>query len=71
MSIAVADAGSFRDPGGKIYALGGEIYRAVMGKTAGKFAAFKECGLLDKMIQKGTLVSTEEVNAKVPFISCL
>jgi len=65
MSHAVADAGSFRDPSGKIYALGGEIYRAVKGKAVGEFAAFKDSGLLDKMIQKGALVSTEEVNAKV------
>ncbi len=65
MSITVADAGSFRDPGGQIYARGGEIYRAVMGKAAGEFAAFRESGLLDRLIQKGTLVSTCEVNATV------
>jgi ribosomal protein L11 methylase PrmA len=65
MSLAIADAGSFRDPSGKIFSLGGEIYRAVMGKAAGEFSAFKQSGLLDTMIQKGTLVSTKEVDAKV------
>jgi ribosomal protein L11 methylase PrmA len=65
MSLAIADAGSFRDPSGKIYALGGEIYRAVMGKAAGEFAAFRQSGLLDRMIEKGTLVSTKEVDSKV------
>jgi ribosomal protein L11 methylase PrmA len=65
MTLAIADAGSFRDPSGKIYARGGEIYRAVMGHAANEFEAFKKSGLLDTMISKGTVVSTEEVDAKV------
>jgi ribosomal protein L11 methylase PrmA len=65
MSHAIADAGSFRDPGGKIFALSGEIYRAVMAGAAADYAAFRQSGLLEKLMQKGTLVSTKEVDAKL------
>ena len=65
MNSAIADSGSFRDPGGKIYALSGEIYRAVMAKAANDFVAFRQWGLLDKMMERGKLVSTSEVDAKL------
>jgi ribosomal protein L11 methylase PrmA len=65
MNHAIADSGSFRDPGGKIYALSGEIYRAVMAKAANDFVAFRQSGLLDKMMERGKLVSTSEVDAKL------
>ena len=65
MTDAIADSGSFRDPSGRIYQRGGEIYRAVMGAAAGEFSQFRDSGLLEKLMRKGTLVSTREVDARV------
>ena len=38
MTKAFADAGSYRDPSGRVYEVGGEIYRAVMERAAPEFA---------------------------------
>ncbi|MBM3520136.1 MAG: class I SAM-dependent methyltransferase, partial [Alphaproteobacteria bacterium] len=58
MTKAFADAGSYRDPSGCIYEVGGEIYRAVMERAAPEFAYLRESGLLAKLAGKGRVVAT-------------
>jgi ribosomal protein L11 methylase PrmA len=65
MSLAIPDAGSFRDPNGRIYQRSGEIFRSVMGRAADEFASFRESGLFDRLVEKGRLVPTREVDAAV------
>ncbi len=65
MTKALADAGSFRDPSGRVYELGGEIYRTVSDGAAEEFAFARQSGLLDKLAAKGRIVATEEVDRKV------
>ena len=45
MSHAMADAGSFRDPSGRIYDLNGEIYRTVLNKAVVEFIHVRDTGL--------------------------
>lgn len=61
MSHALADAGSFRDPSGRIYDLNGEIYRTVLNKAVAEFIHVRDSGLAAKLMSKGKLVATEEV----------
>lgn len=61
----LADAGSFRDPSGRVYEAGGEIYRTVSRKAAEEFAFVRKCGLHDKLMGDGKLVVTEEVDHRV------
>jgi len=65
MSLAIPDTGSFRDPNGKIYQRSGEIFRTVMGHAAEEFASFRESGLFDRLVEKGRIVPTQEVDASV------
>ena len=61
MSHALVDAGSFRDPSGRIYDLNGEIYRTVLNKAVAEFNHVRDSGLAAKLMSKGKLVATEEV----------
>ena len=65
MTKAFADAGSYRDPSGRVYEAGGEIYRAVMERAAPEFAHLRDSGLLAKLAGKGRIVATEEVDHTV------
>ena len=65
MTKAFADAGSYRDPSGRVYEVGGEIYRAVMERAAPEFAHLRDSGLLAKLAGKGRIVATEEVDHTV------
>ena len=61
MSLAIPDAGSFRDPNGRIYQRSGEIFRSVMGRAADEFASFRESGLFDDwaLVRQGRLSTME------------
>jgi ribosomal protein L11 methylase PrmA len=61
----LADAGSFRDPSGRVYQAGGEIYRTVSRKAAEEFAHVRACGLLEQLIVEKKVVATEEVDHSV------
>src|SRR5215207_3336486 len=65
MSHALADAGSFRDPSGRIYDLNGEIYRTVLNKAVAEFIHVRDSGLAAKLMSKGKLVATEEVKNSI------
>jgi ribosomal protein L11 methylase PrmA len=65
MTKPFADAGSFRDPDGTVYELGGEIYRTVSERAGADYAFTKATGLFDKLIEAKKLVATSEVDRSV------
>ncbi len=65
MTKALVDAGSFRDPSGRIYELGGEIYRTVSDSATEEFGFVRDSGLLEKLAARNKIVVTEEVDRKV------
>lgn len=62
MSEAVADPGSFRDPGGRIVRAGGRVFRSVMPSAAGAYRAFRDSGQLDRLVREGRLVASTEMD---------
>lgn len=54
-------AGSFRDPAGGVFEADGRIYRSVTARGAEAFAAAKDAGLLDDLVEKGMLVPYAQV----------
>ena len=85
MSPAVADPGSFRDPGGRIFIDDGRVLRAVYDGNGAAYQAFRDSGLLAELIGDGRLVSSVELepashqagknarylleHARLPFVS--
>ena len=65
MSTAIADAGSFRDPGGRVFASGGRILRAVMPASAPAYEQARDAGLLNKLIERGLLAGSQETDLAV------
>jgi ribosomal protein L11 methylase PrmA len=65
MTKPLLDQGSFRDPSGRVYELGGEIFRTVSEQAAEHFNFVRATGLLDKLTHGGKLVATEEVDRSV------
>ena len=61
----LADAGSFRDPSGRIYEAGGEIYRTVSRRAAEEYGYVQASGLLEKLMADGKVVGTETVDHSV------
>ena len=61
MSSAVADPGSFRDPGGRIFIDQGRVLRAVYEGNGAAYQAFRDSGLLAELIGDGRLVSSVEL----------
>lgn len=60
MSALAADPGSFRDPGGRVYAAGGRIYRAVQAAAAPAYEQARDSGLYRSLAEDGLLVGSEE-----------
>ncbi len=56
MSLDWAVAGSFRDPAGRVYEHEGRILRTVTAAGATAFAAVRETGFLDRLVDDGRLV---------------
>jgi ribosomal protein L11 methylase PrmA len=65
MTKPLLDQGSFRDPSGRVYELGGQIFRTVSEKAGEHFNFVRASGLLDKLAQAGKVIATEEVNRSV------
>jgi ribosomal protein L11 methylase PrmA len=65
MTKPLLDQGSFRDPSGGVYELGGEIFRTVAEKATPHFNHFRDSGLMAKLAEAGRIVATEEVNRSV------
>lgn len=69
MSIsAVAEPGSFRDPGGRVFHAGDQIFRAVMDAAAGNFARVSQSGILRKLADQGKLVDFADVTDQAPAL---
>src|SRR4051794_33962 len=62
MNDAVVDAGSFRDPGGRIFSSQNRIYRAVLPPSAPAYEAVRDAGLLRRLVDRGLLLASEEVD---------
>ena len=62
MSDVVADAGSFRDPGGRIFSSQSAILRAVLEPSASAYEATRDAGLLRDLSDKGLLLPAKEVD---------
>lgn len=60
MTVALANPGSFRDPGSRIYEAGERIYRVVAGRGAPDYEAARDSGVLAKLIAAGYFVSSDE-----------
>lgn len=60
MKDAVADAGSFRDPGGRVFVTNDRIFRAITPLSAAAYEETRDTGLLNKLISRGLLVDVEE-----------
>ncbi len=65
MSEALADQGSFRDPSGRIFRAGNEIFRTVSEHARDDYEFVKAVGLIDKLVSSNRMVGTEEVDHTV------
>lgn len=63
-AAAVLDAGSFRDPGGRVFRSGPEILRAIMPSAADSFSRVAEAGVLRRLADKGQVVDFADVSAE-------
>ena len=61
MNRAHPDGGSFRDPSGHVYDIGGEILRTVTRKAAADYDFVRSTGLLDSLAERGLVVGSEEI----------
>jgi ribosomal protein L11 methylase PrmA len=64
MIDAVADLGSFRDPGGRIFLAGDRVLRAVMAPSAAAYESARDSGLLQHLAERALLLPSEEVDRK-------
>ena len=60
MNTITADAGSFRDPGGRVYSAGNRIYRSVMAASAAAYEAARDQGLFRTLTSGGLLLAVDE-----------
>lgn len=65
MTDVLLDRGSFRDPSGRVYRVGDDIYRTIHERAKDHYEFVQSTGLLPELISSGLLVSTEETNRGV------
>ncbi|MGN6277601.1 MAG: class I SAM-dependent methyltransferase [Sphingomonas sp.] len=58
---ALVDAGSFRDPAGRVFVAGERVFRTVMPQAAMDYERFRDDGLMNALIDRGLLVGAREV----------
>jgi ribosomal protein L11 methylase PrmA len=63
---AVVEAGSFRDPGGRIFSAGDTILRTVTEAAAEDFTAVNQSGIMRRLADAGQLVDFTDVTAQAP-----
>src|SRR3954454_2869441 len=61
MNAARPDSGSFRDPSGHVYDIGGEILRTVNDRAAADYDFVRSSGLLQVLADRGLVVGSEEI----------
>lgn len=57
---AIVDAGSFRDPRGRVYVDGGRVFRTITSSGIADYAHVRDSGLYGKLISENRLVAIEE-----------
>lgn len=57
------DTGSFRDPAGRVYRYGGQIFRALSAEAAGQYLEVRSRAVVDQLIREGHLIDAEQVSA--------
>jgi hypothetical protein len=62
-SPSTPDGGSFRDPDGRIFEVGGEIVRALSDEGTADWAALEESGLLARLLESGDVIETTTASA--------
>lgn len=67
MSLAaVVEAGSFRDPGGRVFSAGEQILRTVHASAVEAFSSAQQSGVLRKLADTGKLVDFADVTDQAP-----
>jgi ribosomal protein L11 methylase PrmA len=56
-----ADAGSYRDPSGRIFILGDRVLRTVMPRAAADFEFVRSTGVLERLIAEGSAIAEQRV----------
>jgi ribosomal protein L11 methylase PrmA len=77
-----ADAGSYRDPSGRVFVLGDRVLRTVMPRAAADFDFVRSTGVLERLIAEGSAIAEQRVepsgfddasyvvqHPKLPFVS--
>ena len=59
------DAGSFRDPKGRIYVSGDNVFRTVMPAGVKDYEFVRASGLVEKLVDAELLVGTKEVSPDI------
>jgi len=62
---AVADPGSFRDPSGTVFAVGGRIFRSIAAGALENFRAAQESGLIDALVERGMLLAATPTDGAI------
>jgi ribosomal protein L11 methylase PrmA len=61
MNEVQADAGSYRDPSGRIFILGDRVLRTVMPRAAADFEFVRSTGILERLIAEGSAIAEQRV----------
>jgi ribosomal protein L11 methylase PrmA len=56
-----ADAGSYRDPSGRVFVLGDRVLRSVMPRAAADFEFVRSTGVLERLIAEGSAIAEQQV----------
>lgn len=64
-SAAVPDGGSFRDPDGRVFEVGGQVVRGLTAAGLADWDAFVASGLLERLVTAGDVVRTEPASREV------
>ncbi|MEE9596341.1 MAG: class I SAM-dependent methyltransferase [Acidiferrobacterales bacterium] len=62
MDPARTDAGSFRDPSGRVYVVDGRVFRTVMPSAVEDFEFVRSTGFLERLIDDGRVVAEKKVD---------
>ncbi len=65
MSEAVADPGSFRDPSGRIYQVGGQVFRTITDYAAKDYEFVRDTGVLERLCDDGKVIASKSVSRDV------